>query len=164
MLDVPIYYTSFLGTHNSYNSDAYSIDLWPQQEKTLIVQMNEGVEWIELDVHHVGTTGHDIDFCHGEFCYLDSVNSHTILDDLKEWAEAMNTQNTTRTAVIYIESDLDSSSYYTDLKNQLNSRVGVEHIYMPGDYKNDFPTGDNVGVNKATAFPESELTDRKSVV
>ncbi|WDE09088.1 hypothetical protein SG34_030420 [Thalassomonas viridans] len=158
MLDVPIYYTSFLGTHNSYNSEAYNITLWPQQEMTVIGQMNEGVEWIELDVHHVWTTGHDIDFCHGEFCYFDSVNSHSILDDLREWAEDMNAKDTTRTAVIYIESDLEDNEYYTDLKNQLNSRVGAEHIYMPTDYKNDFPNGANVTANKATSFPESELT------
>ncbi|WP_281560957.1 lectin-like protein [Thalassomonas sp. RHCl1] len=158
MLDVPIYYTSFLGTHNSYNSEAYNIDLWPQQEMTVKGQMNEGVEWIELDVHHVWTTGLDLNFCHGEFCYLDSVNSHSILDDLREWAEEMNEQNTTRTAVIYIESDLEDSEYYTDLRNQLNSRVGAEHIYTPTDYKNDFPGDANVGADKATSFPESELT------
>ncbi|GAA5444462.1 hypothetical protein Misp06_02649 [Microbulbifer sp. NBRC 101763] len=159
----PIRYTQVLATHNSYNSDAYGA-IWVGAEQSLRVkdQIDVGAEIIELDLHQF--SGEQV-FCHGSFyCNFwfdpQRVPIATVLGDLRDWAYKQDQHGTNRTVIVHIENAV-SSGAQTTFKNHLISQIGLDYIYTPEDYKEDFPNGLEVANHKRTSLPSRELSREK---
>ncbi|WNZ54114.1 hypothetical protein QT397_14560 [Microbulbifer sp. MKSA007] len=156
----PIRYTQVLATHNSYNSDAYGA-IWVGSEQSARVkdQIDIGAEIIELDLHQFSGEQY---FCHGSFyCnfWLDPqrVPISTVLGDLRDWAYKQDQYGTNRTVIVHIENAVSSGAQVT-FKNHLIDQIGLEYIYTPQDYREDFPNGIEVTSYKRTSLPSQELS------
>ena len=166
-LDTPIIHTNFVGSHNAYNSAINGIIYWPQQVIPIDSQLYEGIEWIELDVKTYQNywdliTGDESDpvVCHGGFCdtpFYDDIPLDGVLEQISNWADAQEQNGSDRTAIIYIETNLDESGEYDILLKSLVGEIGADRIYTPEDYRNDFPEGEYFS-HSAVDFPATELT------
>jgi hypothetical protein len=131
----PMSDNNILGTHNSYNSEAYTSCnfsvgcryLDPQQKYSIKDQLRMGARFIELDVHW--TTKMESLFsypkrlllCHG----VCSINDKYATEGFSEVASWLNdSNNADEVIILYIEDH--SSGRHTDLANQLNKYFGAK--------------------------------------
>lgn len=160
-LNVPLKYANILASHNTYNSDAYSdIVVQSEQEISVSNQIDEGAELIELDLHQFSGVQY---FCHNTWCGNDggwsSIKTGKILVELAAWVNAQNTQGTTRTVIVHVENAASENSA-TTLMNNIKAFIGLNNIYTPDDYLQDFPMGREYksGDLPSIKLPTAELT------
>ncbi|WP_299002257.1 phosphatidylinositol-specific phospholipase C domain-containing protein [uncultured Shewanella sp.] len=135
LLDVyaPLKNNNILGTHNSYNSEAYTSCnfsvgcryLDPQQKHTIKEQLLMGARFIELDVHW--TTKMESLFsypkrlllCHG-FCSINDKYFTEGLNEIKNWLNSEDSEN--QVLILYIEDHMEGR--YDEAISQLDERIG----------------------------------------
>ena len=121
---------NILGTHNSYNSSAYSSIIYalPNQHVSIKDQLRMGSRFIELDAHWTWKVGKmpwnpkDLLLCH-------SSNGHAtcsqleryVWESLKEIHEWLD-QNRNEVIILYIEDHTDG--HHRELLNVLNEQLG----------------------------------------
>jgi len=149
-LDVysPISNNNILGTHNTFNSEAYTSCnfsvgcryLDPQQKHSIKDQLRMGARFIELDVHW--TTKMESLFsypkrlllCHG-VCSINDKYATEGFDEIASWLADSNSQD--EVIILYIEDH--SQNHHGDLYSQLYSRFG-DKIYQSNGC-NSIPDG-----------------------
>ena len=112
-LNAPIIQATFIGTHNSYNSESYRIPfiryIDPNHTLSVYEQLEAGARSIELDAHwYQGRYGKkDILLCHGRpnhlGCSMFDRPFREGLLELREWMKA----HPQEILLIYIERHLD---------------------------------------------------------
>lgn len=136
----PLATSTFLMTHNSYNSAAYRtafayID--PNHRLSLGQQLDAGVRSLELDVHKFfSMTGwpwqwrQRLLLCHGQDSHLGCSPYDRPLeagvDEIRRWLD--DARNAKEVIVIYIEDHTDAR--YADLVSILSQRMGNK-VYRP---------------------------------
>lgn len=127
----PLGQTSFQFTHNSYNSVAYQNlgSYWdPNQQISVVDQLDIGIRALELDVH----------WAYGKLILCHGTSSHTgcstfdrhFEDGIKEiatWLERAENQD--QVILIYIEDHLDNA--HDQAVDILEQHLG-DRIYRPG--------------------------------
>ena len=126
----PLGKATFLTTHNSYNSDAYSnlgsyYD--PNQKYSLVDQLDMGIRSLELDVHNYNG---DLLLCHGQSSHTGcSTFDRRFEDGIKEVSTWLKQEkNRQQVTILYIEEHVDGR--YNDLMGQIDAHMG-ELIYKP---------------------------------
>ncbi|WP_448216948.1 phosphatidylinositol-specific phospholipase C domain-containing protein [Endozoicomonas sp. 2B-B] len=109
----PLVQNNIIGTHNSYSSNAYGMNLYENQDMSITAQLNEGARFLELDLwrnthmEYVSTV-----LCHnggrcgiitGDFIYTDNA-----LREIADWAR----QNRDQVIVIKLEDQMDDDDYH----------------------------------------------------
>jgi len=138
-LDVnsPLADNSILGTHNSYNSEAYRtavayID--PQQKHSIYDQLRLGARFIELDAHWTAHThgwpwqwGTDLLLCHsgigaemGDLHVGCSLTDRFVKDGLQEVRNWLN-ENPNEVIILYFEDHTDG--HHQELLNLINDKL-----------------------------------------
>jgi len=81
----PVNLVTHVGTHNSYNSNAYwgSLFLGANQKLTLLEQLEMGVRFMEMDVYSSGT-GY-VEVCHSVDCNTDAHGFRRFLAEIDTW-------------------------------------------------------------------------------
>ncbi|SRR5579883_432967 len=131
----PFNETTFLATHNSFNSASYSTPrrsyVDPNQQLSVYEQLNAGVRSIEYDAHW--TKSHDehskdIMLCHGTDknlgCSPFDRNITEGLQELRDWLKA----NPEEIVLLYIERHLDG--HEPQLASELETYLG-DFIFKP---------------------------------
>ncbi len=129
----PIIDNNILGSHNTYNSEAYSSCnfsvgcryLDPQQKYSIKDQLRMGARFIELDVHW--TTKMESLFsypkrlllCHG-VCSINDKYATEGFNEISSWLSDSSSQD--EVIILYIEDA--SEGHHNDLYNQVNDRFG----------------------------------------
>ncbi|MCB0221668.1 MAG: ricin-type beta-trefoil lectin domain protein [Chrysiogenetes bacterium] len=120
---------TFLGTHNSYNSQAYQTIfsyLDPNQSNSLSTQLfDSGARFIELDVHNAYN---DLLLCHGQDNHVGcSAFDRPFWKGLEELRKFL-TRYPEEVVLLYIEDHMDGK--YNDALSDILSQLG-SHIYTP---------------------------------
>ncbi|MBA3660399.1 MAG: phosphatidylinositol-specific phospholipase C domain-containing protein [Gammaproteobacteria bacterium] len=112
-LNTPLNQATFIGTHNSYNSQAYQIPMVryidPNQYLSLSGQLEQGVRSLELDAHWAPNQylRKDILLCHGQNNHFGcSVFDVPFVDGLKEIRQWLQS-NPDEIVLLYIERHVD---------------------------------------------------------
>ncbi len=141
-LDVyaPMANNNIIGTHNTYNSEAYrscnfSVGcryLDPQQKYSIKDQLRMGARFIEIDVHYTTKMEGIFSYpkrllmCHG----VCSINDKYFTEGLNEVRDWLNSADSTgQVIILYVEDHM--SGKHGDAYNQINSRFG-SLIYRSG--------------------------------
>ncbi|WP_189388224.1 phosphatidylinositol-specific phospholipase C domain-containing protein [Bacterioplanes sanyensis] len=149
--DSPLAENNILGTHNSYNSEAYrnaTRYLDPQQKVTIAEQLSLGARFIELDVHWTAHThgwpwewGTDLLLCHsgigeewGDLHVGCSLTDRRVSEGLAEVKNWLN-NNPQEVIILYFEDHSDGN--HQKLVELLNNSIG-DKIYASGGCK-DIP-------------------------
>ncbi len=147
--DSPLAENNILGTHNSYNSEAYrnaTRYLDPQQKVTIEEQLSLGARFIELDVHWTAHThgwpwewGTDLLLCHsgigeewGDLHVGCSLTDRRVSEGLAEVKNWLN-NNPQEVIILYFEDHSDG--HHQKLVELLNNSIG-DKIYASGGCKN----------------------------
>ncbi|NQZ06907.1 MAG: phosphatidylinositol-specific phospholipase C domain-containing protein [Algicola sp.] len=136
----PMSDNNILGTHNTYNSEAYTACnlsvgcryLDPQQKYNIKNQLKIGARFIEIDVHW--TTKMESLFsypkrllmCHG-VCSINDKYFTEGLDEVKSWLDSSNSDN--QVIILMVEDHMDGN--HQQAFDQINSRIG-NWIYRSG--------------------------------
>lgn len=136
----PMSDNNILGTHNTYNSEAYSSCnfsvgcryLDPQQKYNIKNQLKMGARFIEIDVHW--TTKMESLFsypkrllmCHG-VCSINDKYFTEGLDEVKSWLNSSSSNN--QVIILYIEDHMEGK--HSEAYDQINERIG-QWIYRSG--------------------------------
>lgn len=137
----PLAQSTFLGTHNSYNSRVYQTPLRyidPNQERSVYDQLRMGARALEFDVHsYTNTSGwvwqwhKDLLLCHGQSNHLGCSGYDRPLPEglaeIRRWID--ETASRPEVLVLYIESHIDSGDYGKAV-DMLSSALG-NVIYRP---------------------------------
>ncbi|TAK76918.1 MAG: hypothetical protein EPO11_03400 [Gammaproteobacteria bacterium] len=134
-LNAPFNETTFIATHNSYNSASYATPrrsyVDPNQLLSVYDQLNAGVRSIEYDAHWTMSEDEqhkDIMLCHGTDKNLGcSPFDRPIaegLQELRDWLHA----NPNEIVLLYIERHLDG--HESQLASELDTYLG-DYIYKP---------------------------------
>ncbi|MEO4047351.1 phosphatidylinositol-specific phospholipase C domain-containing protein [Pseudomonas sp. CAU 1711] len=139
----PMSDNNILGTHNTYNSEAYTSCnfsvgcryLDPQQKYSIKDQLRMGARFIELDVHWTAKMESLFSYpkrlllCHG----VCSLNDKYATEGFSEVASWLNdSRNADEVIILYIEDH--SSGRHSDLASQLNKYFGAK-IYASNGCK-----------------------------
>lgn len=132
-LEAPLNETTFLGTHNSYNSRFYAtatryID--PNQTLSLTDQLNAGVRSLELDIHWTTNSNLAKDFllCHGTATHLGcSIFDRKATEGFQEIAKWLKA-NPSEIILLYIERHVEN--HEPQLAKLLENYLG-NFIYHP---------------------------------
>lgn len=138
----PLSQATFLGTHNSYNANAYEavfryID--PNQELSIYEQLNIGIRAIELDVHSAFSSrgwpwewGTALLLCHAKANHIgcSGFDRHFsgALDEISAWLR--NTAANPEVLMIYIDDFIDGD-FHDDAIREIERTIGP-FIYRPG--------------------------------
>jgi len=136
----PIIDNNILGSHNTYNSEAYSSCnvtvgcryLDPQQKYSIKNQLRMGARFIELDVHWTAKMESLFSYpnrlllCHG-VCSLNDKYATEGFDEIEDWLADDSSRD--EVIILYIEDASDG--HHNDLYNQMNDRFG-DKIYASG--------------------------------
>ena len=138
--DTPVADLNIIGTHNSYNSSAYTTAtsyLIPNQVDSIYNQLRMGVRAIELDVHWTPKTEGLFSFpdrlllCHGTAghigCSLDDRYFTEGLDEIAAWLNS--TASLGQVLILYIEDHMDGQ--YGEAYSQVSARIG-NWVYASG--------------------------------
>lgn len=133
-LTAPLNEATFIGTHNSYNSESYQSPfgtyLDPNQTLSLYDQLELGIRSIELDAHWTwnDSFSKDILLCHGQSNHLGCSPFDRPfslgLQELHKWLSA----NPGEIVLLYIERHLDGND--SKLASQLEKHLG-NFIFKP---------------------------------
>lgn len=130
-IDAPFNHATFIGTHNSYNSESYKIPLIryvdPSHTLSVYEQLEMGVRSVEFDAHwYLGRRAKkEILLCHGQPNHIGcSVFDRPFVEGLQElqnWLKA----NPGEVVLLYIEKHLDGheSQLATELDQYLGSII-----------------------------------------
>ncbi|WP_246119285.1 phosphatidylinositol-specific phospholipase C domain-containing protein [Aliikangiella coralliicola] len=134
-LDVysPMVDNNIPGTHNTYNSEAYTSCnfsvgcryLDPQQKYNIHDQLRMGARFIEIDVHWTTKMEGIFSYpkrllmCHG-FCSLNDKYFTEGLSEVKSWLNSADSHN--QVIILYVEDHMDGR--HQDAYNQINSYLG----------------------------------------
>lgn len=137
----PLPRATFLGTHNAYNSHAYTTPqsyLDPNQTHTLTNQLRMDIRALELDVHtfntydlSTGALGVDLLLCHGLDTHVGcSPWDRPFTEGLQEIADWLaQPENQHEVLMVYIEDHMNDDHYDRAI-DALQSTV-APYIYMP---------------------------------
>lgn len=130
--DAPLGRSTFLGTHNSYNSKAYAnLGRYhdPNQIYSIYEQLKLGVRAIELDVHSF--LNNPLALCHANSshvgCSLWDRSFHEALNEIKWWLH--ETASAPEVLLIYIESHIEGS-HYDKAVAEISEKIG-SFVYRP---------------------------------
>lgn len=144
----PLKDNNILGTHNSYNSEAYrDIDSYidPQQKASIYNQLRMGARFVELDAHWTAHThgwpwewGTDLLLCHsgigatmGDLHVGCSLTDRRVSDGVQEVRTWLD-ENRNDVIILYIEDHTDGRQQ--ELLNILNDKLAGK-IYASGSCK-----------------------------
>lgn len=132
-MHAPLADNNIPGTHNTYNSEAYTSCnfsvgcryLDPQQKYSIYDQLRMGARFIEIDVHY--TTKMESLFsypkrllmCHG-VCSINDKYFTEGLNEIKNWLNSSDSHN--QVLILYVEDHMEGR--HQDAYNQINSRFG----------------------------------------
>lgn len=135
LLDVysPIADNNIPGTHNTYNSEAYTACnfrvgcryLDPQQKYNIYDQLRMGARFIEIDVHWtvkmegIFSYPKRLLMCHG-LCSLNDKYLTEGLGEVRDWLNSADSDN--QVLILYIEDHMDGR--HGDAYSQINSYFG----------------------------------------
>ncbi len=137
----PLSQTTFLATHNSYNSSVWTTPVRyidPNQYRSLYDQLRMDVRALELDVHTYFQMegwpwewGNELLLCHGQDnhvgCSSFDREFQDGLNDIKAWLQ--NAENANEVLIIYIEEHINSD-YYDDAVDDIQNTIG-SYVYRP---------------------------------
>lgn len=137
----PMAQATFLATHNSYNSAAYSTAVRyvdPNQERSIRDQLRMDIRAIELDVHTYFSMqgwfwdwGEELLLCHGQDNHLGCSNYDrkfsSGLSEIRGWLD--QPENSDEVILLYIEDFIDGG-WYDDAIADLEQHLG-DLIYRP---------------------------------
>lgn len=145
LIDVytPMADNNILGTHNTYNSEAYTSCnfsvgcryLDPQQKYSIKNQLRMGARFIEIDVHWTAKMESLFSYpkrlvmCHG-VCSINDKYFTEGLNEVKDWLNSSESNN--QVIILYVEDHMDGR--HQDAYNQINARFG-NWIYRSGGCK-----------------------------
>ncbi len=122
-------------THNSYNSSAYaSLGSYhdPNQQYSLVDQLDMGIRALELDVHYTTASSFskELLLCHGQASHIGcSSFDRPFEDGLKEIATWLRqSANRQEVIILYLQEHVDGQ--YDRAVEQLNRQMG-DLIYKP---------------------------------
>lgn len=137
----PMSQATFLGTHNSYNSAAYSsavryVD--PNQSRSIRDQLRMDIRALEFDVHTYFSMqgwfwdwGKELLLCHGQDNHVGCSNYDRKfsqgLSEIRSWLD--QPENSDEVILLYIEDHIDSG-WYDDAIADLDHHLG-DRIYRP---------------------------------
>lgn len=144
----PLKDNNILGTHNSYNSEAYrDLDSYidPQQKTSIYNQLRMGARFIELDAHWTAHThgwpwewGTDLLLCHsgigttvGDLHVGCSLTDRRVRDGVQEVRNWLD-ENRNEVIILYVEDHTDGR--HQELLNILNDKL-AGRIYASGGCK-----------------------------
>jgi hypothetical protein len=135
---VPLRDAQWLGTHNSFNTDANGLTLSHtdnNQQLTLTQQLDGDVRALELDVHYIPTTdggASHVVVCHGRGpdqyhagC-TDEPLFKDVLPEIATWLDHHSDQ----VILLYLEDELGANAGYAETVSTLNTVLG-SRIYKP---------------------------------
>ncbi|MFE8071089.1 ricin-type beta-trefoil lectin domain protein [Marinobacteraceae bacterium S3BR75-40.1] len=130
-LGEPLGRSNWQYTHNSYNSKAYQNlgSYWdPNQQYSLVDQLDMGIRALELDVHD---TYGELRLCHGTGDHTGCSYFDRLFEDgIKEVATWLRqNRNRDQVVLIYLEEHVDGN--YDAVVNVLEAQLG-DLIYRPG--------------------------------
>src|SRR5690606_32555303 len=127
-------------THNSYNSSAYaSLGSYhdPNQQYSLVDQLDMGIRALELDVHYTTASSFskELLLCHGQASHIGcSSFDRPFEDGLKEIATWLGQPvNRQEVIILYLQEHVDGQ--YDRAVEQLNRQMG-DLIYKPQGCQN----------------------------
>ncbi len=147
---IPLAQSTFVATHNSYNSSSYSTagSYWdPNQSRSLTDQLRMDVRALELDVHSFFNTSgwpwqwrKNLLLCHGQNNHLGCSSFDRKFEDglreIKSWMD--RSENQQELVLLYIENHIDSDQY-NEAINQLNAVFGNLIYRPPGGHCQGIP-------------------------
>jgi len=128
----------WLGTHNSFNTDANGPTLSHtdnNQQLTLTQQLDGDIRALELDVHYIPTTdggASHVVVCHGrgpDQYHAGCTTEPLFKDVLPEIATWLN-HHSDQVVLLYLEDELGADAGYAETVSTLNSVLG-SRIYKP---------------------------------
>ncbi|WP_196139547.1 phosphatidylinositol-specific phospholipase C domain-containing protein [Aliikangiella sp. G2MR2-5] len=135
LLDIysPMADNNIPGTHNTYNSEAYTSCnfsvgcryLDPQQKYSIYDQLRMGARFIEIDVHWtvkmegIFSYPKRLLMCHG-FCSINDKYLKEGLAEIRNWLNSSDSDN--QVIILYFEDHMDG--HHQDAYNQVNSYFG----------------------------------------
>ena len=139
-LDIPMADGNFIGTHNSFNSGAYSGPISypdPNQADSIHNQLRIGSRAVELDVHWTPKMEGPLSFpnrlllCHGTSIHFGCSTSDRYLseglDEINVWLNEPSSQD--QVLILHIEDHMDGQ--HAEAYSQVDSRFG-HLIYRSG--------------------------------
>ena len=139
-LDAPIADNNIVGTHNSFNSAAYTTAtsyLDPNQIDSIFNQLRMGARTVEFDVHWTSKTEGPFNFpdrlllCHGTSAHIgcspDDRYFAEGLDEISAWLGTADSID--QVLILHIEDHMDGQD--GEAFNQVNARFGNE-VYVSG--------------------------------
>lgn len=149
----PLAWSTFLATHNSYNSRAYSDVgryLDPNQELSVLEQLRSGIRALEFDVHSTfSTTGWPWEWgtryllCHGQDGHLgcSSFDRHLQegLGEIRQWLN--ETAHAPEVLLLYVEDKIDTSAQRAEVKQIILNSFGNELVLPSAGSCQGIPMG-----------------------
>ncbi|MFT5694607.1 MAG: hypothetical protein ACI9QQ_000582 [Myxococcota bacterium] len=143
-LDAPLAENNIVGSHNSFNSAAYTTAtsyLDPNQIDSIFNQLRMGARAVEFDVHWTAKTEGPFDFpdrlllCHGTAghvgCSFDDRYFAEGLDEISAWLGTASSID--QVLILHIEDHMDGQ--HGEAFNQVNARFGNK-VYASGGCSN----------------------------
>lgn len=138
--EAPLAECNIIGTHNSFNSAAYSTAtsyLDPNQIDSIFNQLRMGVRSIELDVHWTSKMEGPVSFpdrlllCHGTSAHIGcSLNDRYFAEGLDEIAAWLGTSDSEgQVLILHIEDHMEGQ--HGEAFAQVSQRIGA-HVYPSG--------------------------------
>jgi hypothetical protein len=121
LTESPYANTSWIGSHNSYNSDAYG-RYNVNHYLSLAEQLELGARVLEIDVH--GGDGWAVDVCHGvgpECSNTVEGGLYRLLSELKNWLKGAGENDM---VLIKLEDQLYDKAAYATVRQQIESTLG----------------------------------------